>query len=880
MRVIKPQRLSILQRVLEVRGERLLAVGVAAYLPIDAPEIALPEVSMWQEIPKQVGKDVALDEGLPKPRGEILVFGRAFAPGGKPRPAFQVRVQVGPLDKSVYVVGQRRWVRGVPSEPEPLSEIVLGWDKAFGGPGFDQNPLGMGYAPVEENGQRVHFLPQLEDPRRMVKSPNDRPPPAAFGPLDVTWPQRNSKVGTYDSKWLANDFPGFARDLDPEYFMSAPVDQRLPDYFAGGEAIFLENLHPEHPRLAGRVPELCARVFVTRAGGGDALEDVPTRLDTLVLLPNVRRMVAIYRGVVRVVEDDAADITCILAALERRGAARPLSHYSAVYTQRLDKRKGHLVALRDRDLMPEADPNAPPLPDEKFSDMEDLLAREGVMERRAHARAQRELDEVRRSALVLGVDPDEKGIPREVPPPAAQPKLDELADYIEQVEQEVARMEADAKSKQDEALAQARQNLAEHGVDLDEAIERARKDGGGPPKFRADEHLAQMRETARLGREMGAPMEEFEAKIEDPAFVARLRQLEQSQLAAYRLAAHHLPPATPLDPEAQRTLRARVEEALAQRKPMIGWDLTGADLRGLDLSGAMLREALLELADLGGCNLAGAVLEGAVLARTSLEGARLVGAKLGGANMGEVRAAGADLTGASLGKAVLWRGDLAGVKLDGADLRGADLFEARLPRVSLSGAIADEVLFYECDLQGARLDRASLRKATFFRARMAGASLAEATLEGAVFVEVNAEGLVFRGAAANNLRLVVSCALDGADFSGASLVLATLRGVSLRRANLSGILGEGCDLSESDLHEARLDGAMLKGARLMRTNLEDASLVDANLMEAMLQNAKIPGATFQGANLFRSTLMGAHGDTRTSFKDAHVARAIFPRRRR
>ncbi|AUX22696.1 hypothetical protein SOCEGT47_032020 [Sorangium cellulosum] len=880
MRVIKPQRISILQRVFELRQQRYLALGLTAYVPLDAPELPLPEISMWQEIPRQLGKDAALDEGLPKPRGEVLAFGKAFAPGGKPRPAFRARVQVGPVDKAVYVVGKRRWELGGPSEPEPLTELPLGWDKAFGGPGFAANPVGTGFAPAEENGKKIHLLPQIEHPKHLITSPGDRPPPAGFGPLDPTWPERQSKLGTYDAAWLENDFPGFARDLDPEYFMVAPPDQRLPGFFQGGEPIALEHLHPEQATLTGRVTELVARCFVTRASREDALEEVATRLETLVLLPNVRRMIAIFRGTLRVEEDDARDVKCLLAALERRGAPRPKEHYDAVFAQRLDKKKGHLVALRDRDLLPEPDPDAPALPDEKIGDMEDLLRREGVLERRSRERSQRELDKARMSVRVLGLDPDEKGIPRELPKEEPPPTLDELPEYMERVEAEAARIEAEAKVKQEEALAEARKNLAEHGVDLDEVIERSRREAGGPPRFRADEHLARMRETAEAGRALGAPMDALEAQIEDPAFLAKLRKLEEAQLHGYRLAAHHMAPAAIPDDAAQRDLRARVSAARASGAPMTGWDLTGADLRGLDLSGAVLREALLERADLRGCALAGADLTGAVLVRANLEGARLEGVCLEGANLGEVVARDADLGGARLARAILQRGELAGARFARADLRGADLFEARLPRGDLADALADEVLFYECDLEGARLDRASLRKATFFRCRMAGASLADAVLEGAALVEADAEGASFRGARANNLRLVQACRLGKADFSGAELALATLRGASMRGAGLTRVRADGCDLSESDLTGARLDRASLQGARLMRTDLGDAELPDANLMEAMLQGARVHGASFLRANLFRANLTGAEGDARTSFKDAHVVRTLFPRRKR
>ncbi len=886
MRIIKPQRISIFQRAFEVRGEKLLSIGLTAYTPFDAPDLPLPEISMWQELPKQAGQDVGVDEGLPKPRGEVLVFGKAFAPGGKPRTVFRVRVRVGDIDKALFVVGKRHWVHGAPSDAEPLTELALGWDKAFGGPSFLQNPLGMGVAPVEIDGKQVHQLPHLEDPDALMKSPKDRPTPMALGPIDPAWPQRMGKLGTYDAKWLEEDFPGFARDLDPDYFMLASDDQRLPAYFQGGEPIEIENLHPEQPRLQSRVTSLIGRCFATkRTPTGEVFEEVATRLETVILLPNVRRMVSIFRGVLRVTEDDAADVTCLLLGLELRGAQpKPVSHYREVLARRLDKKKGHLVALRDRDLVPAPDPSAPVLPDERFSDMDELLAREGVMEKRAHTRAQKELDNVRRSTLVLGIDPDEKGIPREVPPPEKQPNLEELADYMEALEKEVDKLETQAKAQQDQALAQAREELAQHGVDLDEQIERSKKEGGGPPKFRAADHLAQMRETARLGREMGAPMDEFEAKLEDPAFITQLESLEATQLQAYRTVGHHLPPASQPTEEAQQEMRARVMDARSKGVSMKGWDLTGADLSGLDLSGTMLEEALLEGADLRGCLLTGTNLTGAVLARANLTDARLGGARLEGANLGFVQAQGADFEGALMKKAVLWHGMLDGARLRGVDMRGADVFEANLAKVDMTGAIAEETLFFCCNFEGAQLDRARLHKAIFFRCRMPGASLQGTDLSAATIVELQAPGANMRGIRADNTRLVNTdegqCDLSGADLTEASLGMSTLRGVNFQKAVLSNVRADGCDLSLADMRGARLDGASLRGARLMRTDLADTDLTGANLMEAMLQGAKLGGTQFVKANLFRATLMGAVGDGQTSFRDAHVVRTLYPRRKR
>ncbi|AGP41220.1 hypothetical protein SCE1572_46065 [Sorangium cellulosum So0157-2] len=116
--------------------------------------------------------------------------------------------------------------------------------------------------------------------------------------------------------------------------------------------------------------------------------------------------------------------------------------------------------------------------------------------------------------------------PSERPP--APPRLDDLPEYVERVESEAARIEAEAKAKQEEALAVARQELAEQGLNLDEIIERSKSEQGGPPRFRVDEHIARMRETAEAGRELGpeAPPHRlfvhFPERQERPLRLARL----------------------------------------------------------------------------------------------------------------------------------------------------------------------------------------------------------------------------------------------------------------------------------------------------------------------------------------------------------------------
>ncbi|WP_437959509.1 DUF2169 domain-containing protein [Sorangium sp. So ce119] len=883
MRVIKPLRLSVLQRVLTIRRNHHLSVGILVFFPLDAPEAPLPEVSMWQRVMPALGKEALLDEGMPKPRGEVLVFGKAFSPGGEPRPAFAAGVTVGPadtplIDKSIAVVGKRRWRHGAPTEPEPITEMPLVWENAFGGPDYPLNPKGMGLGPIDEEGAKVHYLPHLEDPRRLLKSPGDRPPPACFGALDPTLASRIARLGTYGAEWLQQDFPGFARDLDPEYFQVAPEDQRLSEYFEGGEPVSLRNLHPRRPHIETHVPRLRARCFVRQRGGAETggeegLREVATRLETVLLFPDLERGVAIFRGVVPVTEDDADDVRLLVAGLERADAPRPVEHYRAVVERRLDKDKGHLHALDDKGLLPEPEPGAPSFPDEVSSDMDALLQREQAMEQRSLARAQRELDKARLTLLMLGINPDDR-LPREIERPE-EPKPDELAEYTERMELEAEGLEKEAESQRRTAEEEARKLCAEQGIDFDEMVAKGKREGGGPPKFSADEEVARLRELAEAGRKAGAPLAELEAKLADPAFAANLRTIEEGARSTYRAFAHFLPPVEPADEGARTGLRAEVERALAAGESLARRDLTGADLHELGLAGADLREALLEGADLSACDLTGADLTGAVLTRAKLEGARLGGAKLRGANLGEARASGASFDGVDLRKAVLHKAWLEGAQLSGADLAEADFLEARVAGADFSGAQADDVLFFQLDLAGARFTRASLRKATFFQCTGAGADFGEAQLEDAAFVDFKGEKASFRKARATALRVVSASALPGADFSGAELARANLRGVDLEGATFEGASADNADLSEANLRKARLVELSGKGARFMRSDLTEADLTGANLMDAMLQKAKVPGARFEKANLFRATLLDAKGDQRTTFSDAHIKHVVF-----
>ncbi|MDE3223923.1 MAG: DUF2169 domain-containing protein, partial [Nitrospirota bacterium] len=232
MKVIKDLDQGLLLYRYAKAGNFAFATTVLYCFDFNDPGKPLTEQQLWPLVTKELGKDAILDAGMPKVSGEILLRGKCYAPKGKTIPAAKVTAKVGSLSKSLAVFGNRTWVkRGgvqVPSEPEPFAEMDLTYAHAFGGKGYDQNPIGKGFiAEPDQAAEQNLSLPNIESPNSLIGSPADRREPSGFLPYDVMWPQRSKKLGTYDERWLKERWPYFPDDMDYSFFNVAPKDQWL-----------------------------------------------------------------------------------------------------------------------------------------------------------------------------------------------------------------------------------------------------------------------------------------------------------------------------------------------------------------------------------------------------------------------------------------------------------------------------------------------------------------------------------------------------------------------------------------------------------------------------------------------------------------------------
>lgn len=350
MKVIKDMEQSLLLNHFGLAGKFYLTLTVMAYFAFDNPDAALNEQEMWPFVQGELGKDGILDMAMPKLKGEVLVWGRCFTPNGEPRVASQAGIQVGGITKTLNIFGDRYWKRAggtvqVITDPEPFTEMPLSYERAFGGTGFEKNPLGRGMTPVlSPSGQEIFPLPNIESAERLIGSPSDRPEPAGFAPFDFTWPQRAKKLGTYDNRWLQERWPSYPDDMDWTYFNAAPEDQQMDRFFEGREQIVIRNMHKKKPVIESRIPALRQRCFLNqledmkKKEGGRIFREVTTRIDTIWLFPHAEKGIAVFRGSAEVADDEALDVLHLYIVTESLSEKpKAIEHYHEEFQKRIDR---------------------------------------------------------------------------------------------------------------------------------------------------------------------------------------------------------------------------------------------------------------------------------------------------------------------------------------------------------------------------------------------------------------------------------------------------------------------------------------------------------------------------------------------------------------
>ena len=786
MKLVKPTELAVSARPYVVSSEASLAVGVTAFFSLAQRPTLVSEPLAWKQIASELGDAKTYDQGLPKTSSEVLVFGSAFAPPCTGARVVEMRLELGPIQKTI-----------VASAEQPFVSMPLSYALAAGGGSDPINPRGCA-------------RPSLTYPQA------DRGPhgePAGLGPMDLDTPDRQQRAGTYDATWLAREYPGYPRDIDWTLFNLAPRDQWLPlGALRGGEVYRLTGLHPQLSVIEGRLPQLCPRLIVQRQ---QAVE-VALVLETVCLFPSAGLGALIYRGRHPIDDGDGRDVSALLVAhdgCERR----PVSHYLRQLALRTDPTTAADLAFDESALVP-PEPAAPAPLEPIDPGIVEMIA--GICEK-------------------AGVPPLSEVPPLE--PPVAIPKLDQSS--LDRRGFDLSSVSAACHAAADQAHAHAQARQAQAQAALSALPEGATLSTPAEPTL--SQVLARSQPDAEW-QNWSALFEQAELQTVSAKVQAFTLALDAKMLARATAASplgHALPArlAQQLGEDVAR--RVQAGESLA------GCNLCGVRLVGLDLSGADLGRTGFEHAELIACNLAGANLTeaaftGARLEHCSLAAATLTRTNLSQATLTHVSMAGAALRECVAHETVIESCDGSGLRAEDVlfnklRCRGFKLTRAHLERCQwVEGQLCD------VDWSGAHLARCSLLTLSAHNCCFTAAELSTTVLLG-----LTAEHLGLARARLRKVLFGGGCVLSGANFEELDAYECGFRGADLRGARFSGARLTQCDLGGTDLSSTRFTGTLMHQCILDGAKLEGADLRDANLLRSSARSTKFEGCQLTAADL-------------------------------
>ncbi len=249
-----------------------------------------------------------------KPATDVVLTGHAWAPRQETRELL-VSLRVGPVQKSVRVLGDRVWHKRLGSismtRPQPFESMPLVYERAFGG--WDRsepdprlhtleprNPVGVGFRANPRAFEEDLPLPNLEDPDHPLERFGQKVPPAGFGFLSPHWQPRAAYAGTYDETWDKARKPLLPKDFDRRFFNAASPGLVAPGYLRGGEPVVIKNASRRGPLSFSLPRQVVPAITVELTGAPDAKPEMP--LDTVIIDTDAEQVLLLWRGHVPLTE--------------------------------------------------------------------------------------------------------------------------------------------------------------------------------------------------------------------------------------------------------------------------------------------------------------------------------------------------------------------------------------------------------------------------------------------------------------------------------------------------------------------------------------------------------------------------------------------------
>lgn len=205
------------------------------------------------------------------------------------------------LDRTAYIVAKRDRVTGLAG---PLRPVSLGYERAYGGIGCPENPLGVGF------GANANETPTLLDPVEPERV-------ASFAAVPTLFPARKQLLRGLPRSALQQPVVEFPDAFEWRYFQAAPPSQQLVA-LRGGEWLSLEGVFPSQTLVQTRLPNLSAvaQVHSFFHRHVDLPQQLNLHIDMLQIDSDEQRCHVVWRGHFPLHDPAAVGHLMVVAGLE------------------------------------------------------------------------------------------------------------------------------------------------------------------------------------------------------------------------------------------------------------------------------------------------------------------------------------------------------------------------------------------------------------------------------------------------------------------------------------------------------------------------------------------------------------------------------------
>ncbi len=910
MQIYRPLQSSFNHQVLEQNRRFYFTASATLGVHLQTREELL-DLNYLKDMFECMGENPLPDMGMPKPNGEFLVSGSFFPPGKQAVSGGEVKVRLDKIDKTLYIFGPRRWEAGIPSKAEEITTMPLEYKNSFGGEEYKENPIGIGY----NDG----LLPCIEDLNHLVGSSSDRPEPAGFSVLDPILPQRMKFQGTYDSDYKKKFFPGYPADHDWKSFLCAPSDQWIKDYYKGDESFSLYNMHPDIPKIEGRLPGLYARCFINQIKEGEEVfGELPLKLDTIWFFPEKLLGILIFRGVTEVEDDEAETISHVLCAYEDRSqATRSFEYYKEAFEKRLDSDDALLNNFNTQDLIPEGHKCAmellmevglesageqSPLSRNMEAKAESMQKVADEKTEEAIQKAEKQIANIPENSKTFKIDdgnidvrkmikegsdakpdPDVEAMNKKLETilpgiTAGDPrkidmknfsfdKIDKITGVVEELG---AKKKKEAMETAKKEVGKAKDQIAKQIESIDKQIEEAKNIAGSEDsnqvrsledaKKKLEERLEQFATMDIDGTSEVAPKGPL-PRIDKEAIKAQADQFNPKIMEATQ----HIQSAKAMGLEDEKTkdLEKQVQEMMETSAKQLEEGLAEAEKgfkEGYMMGAHFMDEGLSphkESIEDVKTRFLEAVEKGEAVSDGDWACINLAGANLDGIDLSGAFLEQVDFTGASLKGANLSKSIMARAILDDADLTDANLEEANVGAVH-----AHRTNFTSVNFKSVKLSKGDFTETNFTDADLENIECLEIVVNCANFTQAKMPKVNF-----------IEMQITGAKFINADINTSAFLKCSIENSDFTGSQINNCAFIDTLLKSTCFEKADLSSTCFVTTEPEKFAMNDLNLKGACLKQANFQNMHMQKSDLTYANMENAYFGG-TDLSEADLSNAL------